>query len=495
MPRSSMLVLFGIGLAFLIVRVPIMYRQQAAQDEDYFAVPGWTILTDGVPRIPYLPSRNPEGAFYKADVALFALPPGYFYWQAAFYSALGPSTGTARLASGVAGLGGILLIYLLGRELLNDERKALWGAGLYSVSRVLYFPTLFARPDMLCGALGLGALLAACVWHRTQRRRALLTAGGLLGLGALAHPFAMIYAVQVGGWVLIASRSWRSRLTNAALLVGTSVAVFAAWLPLILAYPDLFRSQFFNNVLGQAGPGIGERLLLPWSLVTRHAERFWEHAGAWQAVLMTAGLLAATAIAFRHDATGRKAVVLLTWSAIYLLVALQGMHPTKGYWCYPGGLMFLCTADAAIVLFERLRVRFPWPRLMPWAGGLLLMGVMLPGAGLRTWIAHVRHWNDVNYDSRRFTQRLLAETPAEGTYLVGPAYVFDFYLAGRETVLALDFPFFFEVRDVRYDYLIADPSAIRDRVPEAVDAEFLRAFGDPDDLFACYARFYQAPKP
>ncbi|WP_337233026.1 hypothetical protein, partial [Vibrio cholerae] len=36
----------------------------------------------------------------------------------------------------------------------------------------------------------------------------------------------------------------------------------------------------------------------------------------------------------------------LTLSGIYLLVVCQGQHPTKGYWCYPGALMFLCAGAA-----------------------------------------------------------------------------------------------------------------------------------------------------
>ena len=129
-----------------------MFAQAGGQDEDYFAVPGWTILREGVPRIPYVPSRDLEGVFYKADEALLALPPLYFYWQACVYAVVGPGYAQARLASAIAGAVAIVLVYFLGRSFQLAEPAALWGAGLYSMSRLFFFPATTARPDMLCSA-------------------------------------------------------------------------------------------------------------------------------------------------------------------------------------------------------------------------------------------------------------------------------------------------------------------------------------------------------
>src|SRR5689334_22624541 len=91
--RGARLMLAVICLLFVALRLPVALRQIPAQDEDYFAVPGLTILREGIPRIPYMPSRNPRGAFYKADEFLFALPPLYFYVEAAMYAIAGPGTG------------------------------------------------------------------------------------------------------------------------------------------------------------------------------------------------------------------------------------------------------------------------------------------------------------------------------------------------------------------------------------------------------------------
>src|SRR5262245_45319747 len=125
----------AICFVFVGLRLPVAWRQAPAQDEDYFAVPGYTILREGIPRIPYLPSRNPQGAFYKADELLFTLPPLYFYWQALVYSMIGPSTGAARLASMLCGVAAIVVVYRLALLWFRSDSAALWSAGLYAAVR------------------------------------------------------------------------------------------------------------------------------------------------------------------------------------------------------------------------------------------------------------------------------------------------------------------------------------------------------------------------
>lgn len=131
--RSSRVALVALGLVFLLVRVPLMYRTFGGQDEDYYAVPGSTILDDGIPRIPYVPSRDSRGVFYKADEALLASPPLYFYFQAVVFLVFGPGYGPARLTSAFAGLAALWCVYLLGKRFYDSERVALGATGLYSL--------------------------------------------------------------------------------------------------------------------------------------------------------------------------------------------------------------------------------------------------------------------------------------------------------------------------------------------------------------------------
>jgi len=516
---------------FLGFRTPLLYRQAGGMDEADYAVPGCTILQEGIPRIPYNPSRNTAGYFYRADEALFLLPPLYFYWQAAFYTVLPPGYGTARLASAVAAVLAIVLIYFLGRRLTGDRAVALWGAGLFSISRVCFFPAMSARPDMLCGMIGLAAVAAFLRWRDTARYGWLLATSLLLGLGGLTHPFALVYAIQIGVGVVLCGGPLSRRFRDLGVLVTGAGLVFSLWLILIVPRYEVFRIQFFNNVLARSGPGLLERCLWPWEAIAWQTRLILEHAGPLQVGLMFGGLLAATVFAKREGvgslfpyrphrrrisparsaadtekdsrppcAPGMAALLALSWSSVYLLVACQGMHSSKGYWCYPGAWMFLCVGWCVVRIGRKgrqvgQRHRFS-PRAWHWAealgaAGLLLL--MLPGSGIRALAAHVVYWERPSYRAGQFTERLLAEVPRDARVVVDTAYALPFYLDGRSVILAGCYDLRAPEDYLPYDYYIAGPESLDKGFPGKLGARRIKRFGDPDDVFACYAELYEPP--
>src|SRR5438045_934910 len=105
---------------FLAWHLPLMVRTCPGQDEDFYGVSGSTILRSGLPQVPYIPSRDPRTIFYRADVALYIVPPLSFYLQALVHAALGEGIGPARLASTLAGLGAVYLVYDLCRIWSGD---------------------------------------------------------------------------------------------------------------------------------------------------------------------------------------------------------------------------------------------------------------------------------------------------------------------------------------------------------------------------------------
>jgi hypothetical protein len=492
-PRRSLAALALILAAFCLLRLPVLYRHYGGQDEEWYGVPGFTVAQTGIPRIPYAPCRDIKSGFYRVDEALYALSPGYFYWQTPFVLALSAGYGTARLASAVAGLIAICLVYLLGRQLTGRESVGVLAAALYSFSRLFYFPAITARPDVLCAACGLAALWLTSRWQASGSRRTLAASGILLGLGMLTHPFALVFCLQVGGWVLIGGQregGVKRRLLDFGLLVGCALAVFSLWALLIAAHPDLFRIQFFNNVLNRSGPGLLSRLIFPRESLIYHAEMLLERAQPLQLALMAAGLVGAIGLAFGRGQAGARPLVGLALTGCYLLVTVQGSHPEKGYWCYPGALVFLCVAYAAIKLSDPLVASFKRPLCGRLIGAAVLIGLLLPGAGLRSLQAHLRHWSDPNYIQPRFTQAMLRDLPPDARLLVDPAFVFDVYLAGRNVVLAYDFDSLYSSRGQPYDYLIVGPFGRQYHLAEAMRGRHVRDYGDPDDLFACYAQVY-----
>jgi hypothetical protein len=116
---------------------------------------------------------------------------------------------------------------------------------------------------------------------------------------------------------------------------------------------------------------------------------------------------------------------------------------------------------------------------------------MLPGAGIRTWTAHVAHWSDDNYCAPRFVRRLLDDLPSDARLAVDPAFVLDVYAAGRPVVVATIDERFFDVRTATFDYLIVGPVGRQKSTATVLNARYRRAQGDPTDPFACYAQIYE----
>ena len=492
--RHLWVLLLLIG-AFFVLRSPVMFRQLPGADEDFFAVPGWTILNDGVPRIPYLPARNGDSAFYKADEILFALPPLYFYVQALFYSVLGTATGVARLASATACAGGVCVLYCLARRLTNSPRAAIWAAGLYLFSRAVYFPSVNGRPDSLCSLMGLLCLLQVCRYRDSQHLRDAVLAGLFGGMGMLTHPFAAVFCLQAGVWLIAGSRSWKRRVTAAGTFVLVALSAYALWLPLILLEPEIFWVQFSNNVLDRAGPGLVSRLLLPVESFTVQFRLYVEHLGPLQASLLAGASLYVGLRAIRQRPSRYGTIAWLALSALYLHVASQGTHPAKGYWVYTAGLQFVClglvVCEAQQFLQQSLSPRAL--KVVASLGVLALCGMFVPGSGVRTAIAHVRHWKDPNYNADVFTQQLMARFSKEQKLIVDPGYVYEFHKAGYDVLLALNFRFFFDVSGRDYDYMIGGPYSITGGVPEDLGAVPMERVGNFEDVFGCRAVLYRHP--
>jgi len=482
--------LLAIIVVYTAFRVPFVLKQLGGQDEQLFAPPGLTVAREGIPRIPFYPARHPDAFFYKADEAVFALPPGLFYLQAPFYMVLPAGYPTGRWPCFFAGIAGIWIVYELARRAAGTT-AGLWAAGIYAMSRVLFFAATMARPDQPCAAFGLGAILLLWNYADTGRLKWVIVAGAMLGLGMLCHPFAIIFCLLAGVWTLLITAPIQKRLLAASLLTIMTLAVFALWLPLILAYRDAFEHQFFNNVLRPAGPGLMTRLLWPWPYIGHQSRLLFEQAGAAQTGLMVAGVLGATLLAFRRSAPStERRLVCLVWGSLYLLTAIQGFHPTKGYWCFTGALVIAAVGVCLSRILASLKAR----SVVASVGvAVAAVALLVPEAGLRTWWKQVVPTADARYDGPEFARRLIAKLPAEGEYLADPEFVFELWLAGKNVTLRAN-PFDFQLERQPYDWLVISRDGLRKEIPKLLEGELVRSFGPKDDPLACYAEVYR-PQP
>ncbi|HVJ80943.1 MAG TPA: glycosyltransferase family 39 protein [Planctomycetia bacterium] len=457
-----------------------MHALAAGQDEDYFSVPGLAILRGGPPAIPYVPSRDPAGVFFRADESLFSLPPAFFYLEAVAYSLFESSVFFARCVSLLAGLAAAAAVCLLAERWFPNRHSGLWAALLFLFSRPFLFPATTARPDILCAALLLWTAVIIEYPRFLGSLRRQLFAGLLLGFALLAHPFAVVGAVLFAGAILIpADRafSFLHRVRTGLVFAIAALLAFSLWLPLILRHPDLFQAQFGNNVVRRAGPGLLERFLSPWESLAVQLRQFRELAGDWQAALFAVALLVVAAMGFRSRSF-RPAV--FAGAAALLLVVAEGTHTSKGYWCFPIGFLAACAGGAIASL----------GRVSPFAG-LVAFALLLPGSGLRASYVYFQHRGDPDYVHPIAVGKLLVEIPPGARYLVDVGSVFEFHRAGRDTTLALEIAPFFQAKGLPYDYLVVTRTGREQRLPEVLGAgRLVRRIGDPADPYRVFVEVW-----
>ncbi|MCA9125597.1 MAG: glycosyltransferase family 39 protein [Planctomycetales bacterium] len=506
--RIRITIVLAAILALAAVRLPSVWYRMGGQDEQWFSVPGWTVAHEGLPRIPYVPVREPGSVFYGADRILFALPPAYFYVQSPFFWLFPPGYGTARLAAWAAGIFALWWLYGLMRTWNVRLSICLLALTVCAFGRAFYFPWQDTRPDMLCAMFGLAALALLARRTETTPSTSLWGVGACVGLGMLSHPFALVYALQIGMWLMWQARSWRKRLLDCGIAGMSALAAFALWLPLIAREPALFQAQFFGNVLSRSGPGLVSRLLWPWTYVPFQTTLIAERLGAYQLMLLVAtlvaGLVAVCAVILRQrrascpatepEAAGTAAgrLPIATWlavSALYLHVATLGFHPAKGYLCYTWAMLALLLA----VLLENASRRLARPalrKLLIVAATFGLILVLAPGSGLRATWTYATRYREVNYNRQAFVKAIDQRLPPGARLIVSPEYVFEFELLGRRPLNASRLKLYHDVEGIQFDYLLASTQAFDEGIPEQLKCELAWTLGDSSDPLACYVEVY-----
>jgi hypothetical protein len=487
-----------LALLFLAWHVPLAYRTEAGLDEDWYGVPGITILRTGLPQIPYIPSRDPGSACFKADVILDALPPLSFYLQALIHLLLGAGIGPARMTSVLAGLCAGYIVHDLTHLWFGDRRAALMAVAFYLVARAFYFPATTARPDMVAVTFGLLALDAAVRYRHSPRLSFVIVAGAAAGLSLLSHPFGVVAATQAGLVVLARPVELRVRLCHAFLFALTTLLVFSLWVPLILLHPDIFREQFGSNVLHRAGQGLVSTLLAPWSVFPYQLRQIWGYLEPIQAVVYGLALVGGTLLAGLTP--GSRNFVFHLWASWLLLILFEGKHPTTGYYAYPAAM----TSVALAILASRVGILLEWASArrslrfrgtMPWLVFGALFLAFLPGAGLRTVLACCQHWNDPAYNSHTLARTVMRDIPPQAPTAVDGAFVLDFYLADRPVLEATIHRLSYDFRTRPFEYVVFARDGLRRFRPLMTDLILDRTYGNRSDPFAPYAELYRRTQP
>jgi 4-amino-4-deoxy-L-arabinose transferase-like glycosyltransferase len=496
--RLHWLCLFVPILVFVVLRLPSVIHMPGAQDEQFFAVPGYTVWHTGVPAIPYLPSRRSGSFFENADRCMMALPPALFYLQAPFFAILPPGYPTARVPVLLGALVAIAICYMVARAMGAKPVYAGFAALLFAIGRPLLFTGIISRPDLWCAIFGWCAML--CIGKST-RHRALCwssAAGACCGLAALFHPYALVFFIQSAVALVLLSRAWLDRFKRTALFALACGCVLSLWIPLIVQYPTEFRSQFFSNVLDRAGPGLPARMLWPFRSLANHAALILDFAGPAQTAAMVVSLLLATAILIRK-LPPRQAIayLFLMWSSIYLTAVVAGLHTMKTYWIYS---WLWVMAPLGLVLqtcFEASRTGGPSHAMLP--RGAMVAVVLAAflfvanfiGSGLKTTYLYYRHWGQPRYHAGVFIADVLKDLPSEGLFLADTSYVFDIYLSGRQTLLCTDRKRLWGDQQFDYAAMLIASEGEDEGSGRLYGGELVKEFGTQTLPQECFVNYYR----
>jgi hypothetical protein len=509
--HTACIIAFAVAI-FCSLRLPMVLFSSGQMDEQWFAVPGYTVWKEGIPRIPFCPTRNRANFFENADRCLFALPPGLHYVQAPFFGIFPAGYATARLPSFIGGILGLVILGLLTRNILGFG--FVWGMGLIlmAMSRPMMFTGITARPDMLCCVCCWGAI--ACMWRWAGRDLSeengigweLIAAGVLGGLGLLFHPFAVVGCSQCVLWGTAQRGGWKVRLLRGLAIALPAAAMLCLWLPLIAMFPREFESQFTSNVLERSGPGLLSRLIWPWESLLHHARYQWEYNQPIQFVFLSVGgLLGLVSLWFSREVYHevfrfRWRIAILVISSVYLTATVAGIHPTKGYWVYaigwlyPVALLGWSLAGRGAVRILGYRHEGSPSVGLRWGGGLLLIALMIPGSGMRTLLGYARDKDGSRTHAARFAAQMLRDIPSDARCIADVHFVFDVWLSGRQTLLCQPRTRFWGETYPEFDFLIVGQEGVDMGAPADYRAHLWRTFGEPSTPADCYVKIYTPSK-
>ncbi len=159
----------------------------------------------------------------------------------------GDSEVVMRLFPLLCGLGGIVMIWVVGRRLVGSP-AALWAALLLSLSPVHIWYSIEARPY---SALLLGVLVLVWLFHRLlegkERRRTWWAYGTLLFVLLALHYYLVVYAFLLAllGYVSQRGRSEPAFRRRLLIINGSGISLLAAWIGVKVAVADFASSATY----------------------------------------------------------------------------------------------------------------------------------------------------------------------------------------------------------------------------------------------------------
>lgn len=241
--------------AFILITVVLGYISASVRlpfdDEGFYSDPARHLAKDGFMGMTVKEEagvRFDSRRTLRADRHVYWVLPGQVVGLALWFTLLPASALTARLFSVLWATVAVVSTYGIVKYLTRDRATALLASGFLAVDSLFLGTACFARPDVMCMALGLGGIASYLNWRERNLVKALLFSNALMALSALTHPNALLhFAVFV---FLVLRFDWKRIGIRQVAAAGLPyLALFAAYAVYVAQDPEAFRAQMEYNLM------------------------------------------------------------------------------------------------------------------------------------------------------------------------------------------------------------------------------------------------------
>lgn len=367
-PALNKFILYGCLAAVLLFVSIVRYRLlhlPLERDEGEYALMGQLILK-GIP--PY-------------ELAYNMKLPGTYYLYALMMSVFGQSTTGIHLGLLMVNLACILLLFFIGKKLLN-ETTALYAAAAFALlslspgslgfaAHATHFNVLFA----LCGLLALLHYADRASWRR------LTLSGVCFGLSFVMKQQAvfMVLFGLLAFWLIERKRTATGSKNTTPRLGAFAGALALPYLLILLtAWFSGTFDKFWHWTVSYAGQYAGMKT---WSEAWGFLQLYFPHISEGYLLFWLTGLLGLAALFYSENARRYRWIILL-FAACSLACVVPGLYFRPHYFIIFLPALALLSSVALNFFGELMSKRqLPWLKALP----VLLFAVMLYAAISTHW--------------------------------------------------------------------------------------------------------------
>ena len=224
-------------LLVLIQELPY-FEARWVEDESWYSIPAHTLLEEG--RL-----RNPTFADTDSESRVDTRPPAMPLTLSLMFAALGTGVAPARLPSLLAGLGVIIVVYVLALELAGPW-AALIASILAAADNFLFLAARTARPEALVTFFSTLGLLLYLKGQQRHSAWLAFTSAAAIGIAMNYHVTAIPAALSIGIFFIceLRERLWRQRAWIAVLGLFLAILPFGVWVRSTPAHYEAFKKLY-----------------------------------------------------------------------------------------------------------------------------------------------------------------------------------------------------------------------------------------------------------